>query len=602
MPVQPYDYLDLGGGLNQGAAPSAIDPREMQELQNWYPYASRLRRRGGVRRLTTTSAWDTDITAMFPLKKSDGTWVLLVGGGAKFGKLDGTSVVDLPFGGSLGAPAPSTAPWVFFQYKNHAYALRKGYGTLLRLSDDVVLEAGMAAPAAACTIAQGAAGDLSAADYRAVYTDYNTDTGMESNPSPVSNVLSLGASKKIDYTGIAISANPFTNARRVYRALPNQQNEYFFVFQISNNVDTTFTGENVKVVDLGRTVSFRNGVPPAGLDVATIWNERLFASDGTDLFFSELLLAEAFSDDFISIEPDDGHVIRGLLGHGDRLIIGKTNKMHFLVGTDRSSFSVHVLTEAHGCKSHHSLKGAEGLFFWFGTGKAVFRSDGTVVHDISTPKVKPILDAIPDAQEEQVVGAMFPALNWYVLAVPDVSAGNNMKVLVYNYKFGTWTVFTHPGGGNEDSAPQFLGDFFDTNFGHILYATFYDGHIYHYNDPTYGSDWGTAIPAQFRIKKDNFGYPGYRKFFKEVWLLIPDVVGGQVQLEVFRDNMAAAVIDRTASLDFGESAWKAYKLQHATKPGSTLDMRVTYSGSQAIDIDQIHFAVGLLARRPMRAR
>jgi hypothetical protein len=596
MPVQPFGYNDLGGGLNSDAAPTAIQPNEMQKLENWYPYSTRLRRRGGIRRLTSTSAWDENITAMFPLKTAEGTWILVVAGPTKFGRLDGTSVSDLTLATNLDPITSSTQPWTLFQYLNHAYALRKGHTEMVRISEDLVAPAGIAAPTTACTIAEGAAGSLSAGDYKTVVTYYNQATGMESNPSPVSNTLTLGASKTIDYSAIPISSDPFVDARRVYRTLLDQSNEYFFAFQVSNNVDTVYTGEEVAVADLGAAASFDNGVPPSGLEVGAIWNERLFASDGTDLYFSEFLLPEMFSGDVISVFPDDGHVIRGLLPFGDRLIIGKTNKVHYLVGTGRADFAIHTLSDAHGCASHHSMRAAEGVFFWYGTGKAVYRSDGATVHDISTPKIADILADVPDDYEEYVIGAVYPQKNWYVLSVP-TSEGNNSKVLVYNYKYGTWTVFTHP-----SDAPQFLGDFFTTDYGHVLYGTFYDGHIYHYNDETYGSDWGTAIDAVFRTKRDGFQMPGYRKFFKEVWLLVPDVSGGTIGLKVYRDDVAAAVVDRTASLDYPNSAWKVYKVQSSRYPGSTLDLEVTYSGADQINVDQIHFEVGLLPRRPMKAR
>lgn len=595
--IQPVDYLNLGGGLNAGADPTDIEQSEASELENWYPYSTRLRRRGGVPRLTTTSAWDTNITAMFPLKKADGTWVLVVAGGTKFGKLDGTSVTNLSVASTLAPITTSGRPWIMFQYLDYVYALRPGHTEMIRISATSASPAGIDAPTTAMTISEGAAGALSAADYITVATFYNQATAMESNPGPVSNTLSLAASKTIDYASIPVSSDPFVNARRLYRTLPDQTNEFFFTVQINNNVDTTYSSENVEVADLGRSVSYRNGTPPAGLEVGTIWRERLFASDGTDLYFSEFLLPEMFSGDVISVFPDDGHVIRGLLAFGDRLIIGKTNKMHYLVGTDRSDFAIHTLSDAHGCGSHHSMKAAEGLFFWFGTGKTVYRSDGSVVNDISTPKVRPFLNNIPDDLEEYVVGAVYPNLNWYVLSVPQAADGNNAIVLVYNYKYGTWATFTHP-----TDAPQFLSNFFDTDYQHLLYATFYDGHIYQYNDESYGTDWGNAIDAVVRFKKDDFGYPGVRKFFKEIWLLTSDVSGGSIGIEVFRDDVATAVVDRTASLDYPNSAWKAYKAMSSRYPGSTLDLRLTYSGTQQIDLDGIHFEVGLMPRRPMRAR
>lgn len=601
--IQDFDYPDLGGGLNADSAPSAIDRSEMQELKNWYPYGTRLRRRGGVRRLTTTNPWDVEITSMFPLKTADGSWVLLVGGPQKFGKLDGSSVTDLTMVTQLNTINSSVHPWVFFQYLNNAYALRKGHNELIRLTSTAAFPAGIEAPSTAMTISEGVAGDLSAADYIAVCTFANTDSGMEGNPSPVSNTLSLAASKTIDYAGIPVSTNPFVNARRIYRTLPDQTGEYFFAFQISNNIDTTYSGENIGVVDLGYSVSFDNGLPPNGLEVGVIWGERLFASDGTDLYFSELLLPEMFSGNVISVFPDDGHVIRGLLPFGDRLLIGKTNAVHYLVGASAADFALHTLTDAHGVVSHHSFQTAEGLAFWFGTGKAVYRTDGTTVRNISTPKVANYLQAISDDLEERVIGAVYPELSWYILSIPTdqpigMGADPAAVVLVYNYKYGSWTVFTHP-----DNAPSFLGDFFDSSYAHQLYATFDDNHIYRYQDTTYGLDYGQSIEASLRIKRDDFGYPGYRKFFKEVWALIPNSTTGQVQIEVFRDDQAAAILDRTASLNFNSnSGWKAWAANTFRKPGSTLDMRLTYNGQPALDLDALHFKMGLLPRGPMRVR
>src|SRR5687767_1921062 len=105
--MQEVDYADLGGGRNAGAAPTQIPTRQMVELSNFYPYGSRLRRRGGVRNLTAAT-WSNAIYGMHPLKKSDGSWVLVLGGGTKFGRLDGNAIVDIPFSGGLSLTEKNT--------------------------------------------------------------------------------------------------------------------------------------------------------------------------------------------------------------------------------------------------------------------------------------------------------------------------------------------------------------------------------------------------------------------------------------------------------------------------------------------------------------
>lgn len=597
MPIQGYDYPDVGGGINTGASPASLQPREMSDLRNFYPWQTRLRRRGGTRRLTN-SAYGQQITSMFPYATSDGEWNLIVGGQTGFGRYSAGVINPLTIAPGISISS-GNYPWVFFQYKDYLYAMRRGDGQMLRLTSTTVNRAGLTAPTQAPTLADGGAGALTAATYRGVYTDYNIQTAIESNPSPEGS-LALGASKKLNWSTIAVSLNPFVNARRLYRSIPDQVGVYFFVAQIDNNVDTTYTGDNVEVADLGRTVSFDNGLPPAGLISGVIWNERLFATDGKDLFYSEILMAEAFGDESrIPVYPNDGHEIRALHAFGDRLVIGKTNKVHYLVGTgsSTSAFGLYVLEDKHGCMSHLSMQSAENQLFWYGSGKAVFWSDGSSVRDISTPKINTILEQIPDELEEFVVGATFPKLNWYVLSVPQTGYSTNRKVLVYDYKRGVWTVFDHP-----SDAPQFVSDFFNENYGHILYSTFYDGHIYEYNDDDYPTDFGTQITASFTTKADDFNLPGYRKFMDQVWLLAPRVQGNHsLLLEVLQDEGLVSA-SRSVSLDIPASEWKPYKLATSGMPGTKLQTRVTYVGNDAIDVDALHFEVGLSTRRPGQPR
>lgn len=587
---QGYDYEDIGGGVNRGAAPAAIDKRQMAALANFYPFETRLRRRGGVRKITNTTWHGQQIVSMFPLKKSDGTWVLIVGGQTKFGRLDADTIVDIPFNG--GGVSTSARPWNFFQYKDYLYGLREGQ--LFRISEDVAVRAGLSAPLTAPVIAQGAVGALAAGNYRAVVAFVNRATGYVSDYSPESNILALGAGRKIDYSSVPTSADPFIDARWLYRTLLDQTGVYFFVAEISDNTTTTFTGDEVLPQNLGDDANPNLGSPPTGLSWGAIFQERNFVTDGVDIFYSEFLQAEGFAgDSVISVYKDDGHVIRGLLAFGDRLIIGKTNKIHYLVGNTRTNFTLRTLSDVHGLMSGYSLQSAEGQLFWYGSGKTVYRSDGVNVKDISSPQVKDLLDAIPDDREEFVIGAVFPALNWYVLSIPQEGFETNRSVLVYNYKYNTWTVFTHP-----SDAPQFIGNFFNENYGHILYSTFYDGHLYQYNDETYETDFGNTITASLTTKSDDFGAPGYRKSFSEIWLLAPAVAGNNLRLEVLRDELSTPITDRMVSLNIANSSWKAYRLPTWTTPGTKLQARITYTGAPMIDIDQLHFEVSALKRKP----
>jgi hypothetical protein len=356
-----FDYIDLGGGVNRGISADRIPSRQAARLTNFYPYGTHLVRRGGHRMVIHDSSFFANygpVNGMVAYSPVIGTWELLLGATSQFARQVGSGLVILPITGEAAVnSADGPSPWTTVQYKQYTYWFRKNLdGRFYRVNSDRAARAGITAPTGAPAIATGAAGVITAGDYRAVYTYYNTLTAKESNPSPVSNTLVHPGALQINYTGITVSTDPFVTARRIYRTIPDQVGVYFFIGQINDNATTTFTGDNVAVADLGRPVSFDNGVPPDDLYVGEIWNERLFATDGVDVFFSEFLLPECFGEESsISVYPDDGHTVTALRAFGDRLIIGKTNAIHHLTGTDARNFAP-PHTNRHGCASQASMK------------------------------------------------------------------------------------------------------------------------------------------------------------------------------------------------------------------------------------------------------
>jgi hypothetical protein len=127
-------------------------------------------------------------------------------------------------------------------------------------------------------------------------------------------------------------------------------------------------------------------------------------------------------------------------------------------------------------------------------------------------------------------------------------------------------------------------------------------------DETYNYDdgFGLAPPtvqAELITKADDFGYPGYRHFFDEVWLLIPQTTGTGIQIQALRDGIATPDVDRTVSLNIGSpDGWKAFKVPTSRTPGTKTQLRLVYLGPAAIDLEEIAFRAGLLGRQSMQAR
>ena len=583
-----FIYNDIGGGLNQGQPPQTIEDREWVVCQNFYPFATKLRRRGGLRRLVTTP-YAERITGVLAFRPTTGLVQTLLGAQTTLAVLSGMSIVALPplAGFSI---TSSTKPWTAFEYKNIAYWLRENSNSLVRSDGTYYGPSGISAPAAAPTLAAGAAGDIPAADFIGVYTFYNAATNVESNPSPASAVYTHAGTAKINWSGIGVSSNSQVGARRLYRTLPDQTGEYYFVAQIDNNSDTTFTGDNVLVQDLGEAVSFSNGLPPSGLHFGAVWKERFFASDKVDVFYSEQGRIENFDEEsIISVFPDDGHEIRGLHAYGDRLVIGKTNKVHYLVGSGPDNFGLLTLSDRHGCASHSSMQSAEGLLFWLGLDN-FYRSDGNAVTGLASVKLQTIIAALDPATLEYATAVVFPGRNWYVCNIPGVAT------VVYNYKTDAWAEFTHT------ATIEGIFDHFDDNFIQDLYATDDAGYLYRFADETYRYDdvedtTGGAIPASLVSKPQEAGNPGAYAVMSRV-ALAAQQYAEQITLSWLHEG--TVLNTREVSLDYGER-WKMYAL--STRQGAKADTRlkIDYAGATQIELEGWLVdadSIGRLSTRP----
>lgn len=588
MPRIPF--LDLGGGLNQGQPPSSIKDNEFTGLVNFYPFSTKLKRRGGCKKLND-SAYSERLTGVIAYRPSaSGDVTTILGGLTTLAKLDGTGIVEIPaqVDFSIGS---STKQWVFFEYKDILYAFRESSNQLIRSDGSYYGPSGIVSPTAGPTIAEGAAGDITAADYYGVYTYYNTATNVESNPSPASAKLTHGGTKKINWSGIGVSTNQQVNARRLYRTLPDNTGEYYFVDQIDNNFDTTYTGDNVLVQDLGRSVSFFNGVPPTGLLSGDVWKERLFAHDGELVWYSESGLVECFDEEnYIPVYPDDGHEIRAIHAFGDRLVIGKTNKVHYLVGTDPAYFSLLTLSDRHGCVAHHTMKSAEGLLFWLGLDN-VYRSDGNAVAGIASVKLEEFIASATASQLEMAFAWVYPQLNWYILVIPGVAE------LIYNYKTDAWCeVSTACGISAADLH-------YDNDFNPESYILDDSGNLYHFHDTSYNFDdddssLGNAITATITTKDMDAGNPGAKAVMVRV-ALMSDQYSESITL-TWQDFEGTTINGRTVSLDYDEP-WKTYALSTRRQAKSHTRLHVSYSGRTAIELQGFAVEMETLHRLSTRA-
>jgi hypothetical protein len=579
--VKKYDLLLVDGGLNVDTPATHIGDNEAQDVENLYVFAQARRRRAGTEKLTSTAAPE-QLTGIFAYKTSVGVWQLLLPGLTRMFFLDGNVITQIPH--VSGATFDSSpAPWSAKQYKNVAYFGRQGSGGLLRCDGQTVGPAGIAAPTTACVLSDGGAGSIGAGDYQAVVQFVNRSTGAESDFGPVSNKLTLGANKKITYSSIPVSSNPQVNGRRLFRTLKNSSGEYLFDSEVTDNFSTTYTSDVVDTA-LGRSASTSNGLPPSQVIFMELFREHLFVTDGRDLYPSRTGFPESFDSEFrISVYADDGHAIRGLLAYGDRMLIGKTNQVHYIVGTDESDFALRTLSDKHGCVSGYSMKTTEGLAFWY-EGEDVIMTDGQSVKGIGIPRIRKILEAEPVVDRYRAIGWIVPRIGWYVLSLP------SGKELVYNFRSQGWDVFKR---GTLGSA-YYADEVFGSDLERKIYAVFTDGHLYELESGN--TDDGQPIVCKWRSKEFGFAENATLKAIRKLSALIP-LIPENATFRLYRDSASTPFKSRTLYLG-DKRPWKRLSLSNAKDLATTVSIGLEYSGATPLSFNGLKFEILDTGRPP----
>lgn len=605
-------------------------------LTNWYVKNKAIRRRDGISRVTRDvngrfsldgGVTPTQLTGLFRFKHRDGTITVIAGHPTGFARLDGGVggvMTAIPLANSV--IASDTHFWSMRQYKNRVFAARRGAG-LYVVSPTQAVAAGIPAHSTAPTLADNVAGLLTAGAYIGVVVGKNSETLDRSNPTPVSNTLTIGASRRIDWGTIPaplpVFTDPQVGVKELYRTLPNRDGEYFFVAEIPNS-DIYYLADNVTVDELGDPVSFENGMPMANIELVAVFRDHMFVSDGQKVAFSGFQRPQGFLDtDVIPVKPDFGHRISALLETAGRLIVGQTNRIDYVTGSGRNSFRVDELNPSIGISSNASLKQLpDGRLIWFWAGR-FFTANGNFVSEVSSHHIKGILDTILAADYEYVSAVVFPAKDWYVVTL-GARTGSPPQWLIYDYKEERWAVMSGgvvgPGGYAVDTAiPHFLADYFDANGTHQVWFTAKStggndhGHIYRMFDPDQWGDPRTDSNGIFpedddvyipcRLQTRNIGKDGYKYIVTHVMVETP-LNAGSVQVKLIGNNSEVIYSDYFVLYDEHGVSWKVFRCAPLQLPdGAAGDVRVEilHAKESAMEIHGIKFS-GVQFQRRSRTR
>lgn len=578
-------------GLIEGAAPTRIADNQFAQLNNMYPFAGRLKQRLGYTKITLGGAGSERYTNLARFQPDADHWYLLAGALTGVDKLVGDTMARIPVTDGQ-VYTSQTYAWTFAAVRGVMYAARKNTGTMKRILSDYMQDAGIAAPSSAPTIADGGAGDMDAGAYIVVVTFRNSDTGAESNASLVSNTLTQAGSKQIDVSGVPVSTNGQVNQRRIWITLPDETEEYFLAGTIDDNFSTTIT-INVTQDDLGDQLIQANAVPPPNMEKIAFWQslQRMIGTDGTDIFYSEPDMPESWDErNLITVNPEDGNRVTALYDDGVRFIVGKTNSIFYLAGTGTGNLTRNVLSTRHGIVSNESVKSADGLLFFLGPDREIYRSvNGGIPEPISTVAVRNSLDAIPDSELGNAYAEIHTKQSLYMLFVAQTGGGtNHMKAIVYNYKTDEWCTFTFA-----EYAPAAVAALVDSSSQLRLFMTLYNGHVYYLFEGN--SDDGTNISVTWLGKA--FSKGGALIGCRRVGLDC-NAIPASAEVRVYHNEDTSVVAaTRTVSLN-QTSRHKMYNLSSVGTPASTIQFNFQYSNpTHQLVVDSLYLDLVDVGRR-----
>jgi hypothetical protein len=563
---------NCAGGINTGLHPILLNKNEFAELTNFFVRGDSIFPKQGSTRIIDTPLSSAksfgsyrDTLGVFRLVAFGSDVSLITHDVSPTTPADIPCTFGVPFVGSTKRPFIVQGGDFWYMADPDGGPLRRGNATSYQT-------AGIDPPVSAVTIAQGAAGVMTAANYRVVVTFYNSATQNESDYSPVSNTLALAANKKIDISSIPVSSNPQVDKVRVWLSPPDQINTYLLIDTIDNG--TTTLTIDATVEDLQEILPNTNHTPPSNIVALAPFDDRLFVTDGRLLYASLYNKYETFNiiEDVQPILSADGHLCNVLHTWGSRLVAGKTSYVVYFTSTGTGDYIPTILSDKYGVRSPHAMKSVESILMWF-DGVRFQRSDsGVTPKDISGIRIKYYLDRIPANKLDDLVAVIAPKDNLYVVTIPQ--PGGRIQ-LAYNYKEDAWSVFDFA------NDPIFLEEGFIGDSDRKIYCLTSDGYIDNIFDPDSSTDGGNAITYSFKTRGIKVtATPVERNWLHQLSILCTNI-GKTATLTVLENGISTVIDTASAYLYNAYNEWKTFKLStfQRTKGASFFQVAFSYTGA-----------------------
>jgi hypothetical protein len=269
--MQYSSYLTLDGGVDQFHDARELKNNKLQSANNIHIDGGDLFKRPGKKPWGSVLAGP--INGAYEYIDRDGTKRIFVAVSTDLYevRVDGLALIKSGIGNER----------IHFT-TNRGICFVNGDTTQFKVVGSTASDVGLAAPTTAILLDFGTSGSLTGS-YAAKVT-FVTDEGLESNPSPVSNSITL-TGDKLEYYDIPVSTDSRVTKRKLYRTSAGGA-RYWYVATIEDNTTTIYI-DNLSDNDLGDEAETTHGVPTQGT-VSEGCNARHFWGDGSKLRWSEI--------------------------------------------------------------------------------------------------------------------------------------------------------------------------------------------------------------------------------------------------------------------------------------------------------------------------
>jgi hypothetical protein len=247
--------------------------------------------------------------------------------------------------------------------------IQPGFNTAERIvNGDLGYRLGVMPPqvAPSATNQGGGAGTIPAETRLYVFT-YVDEFGQESQPSPVSNLLTIRDDETARIVFPAFAATPGYAAvtkRRLYRTVPGQtQTSFFFVADLPVATTTFDDDASSKVIALNNTMESATwATPPDTLaGMVVLPNGFLAGFSGRDLLFSEAFRPHAWPVEYTLSVDDD---IVGLAVFDTNVVVLTTGVPYMASGVNPEAMSLVKVGPTNACVARRSIVAMPGAVLY----------------------------------------------------------------------------------------------------------------------------------------------------------------------------------------------------------------------------------------------